>query len=86
MTDEVRGSGRRAGRVVISSITGKPIPWDDETAAEGSGAGRARTAQRGDEPPLIPDRAGEDTPEAGERAGHDAQILRDVPPHWGTGA
>lgn len=46
---------RPARRVVISSVTGEPIPWEDDDSA-----------------PSRPD-------------AHEAQLLRDVPPHWGTG-
>ncbi|MCL6422883.1 hypothetical protein Bequi_05690 [Brachybacterium sp. JHP9] len=42
-----------SGRVVISSVTGKPIPWEAEEAAP-----RGTSA-------------------------HDAELLRNLPPHWG---
>lgn len=75
-------------RVVISSITGKPIPWDDgASAAPGADGGAERSGRGtgGAGSPVIPNKAGEDAPEAGEADSRDAQILRDVPPHWGTG-
>ncbi|PWH07734.1 hypothetical protein DEO23_03730 [Brachybacterium endophyticum] len=74
-------------RVVISSITGKPIPWDDGTPAAGADDGAERSGRRAGAagPPVIPNKAGEDAPEAGETGSREAQILRDVPPHWGTG-
>lgn len=72
-------------RVVISSVTGRPIPWDEEPDGR-DGASGAAAAARPDERPVIPDRLSEDAPEPGEAADHDARILRDVPPHWGTGA
>ncbi|MFE5775815.1 hypothetical protein [Brachybacterium sp. NPDC056505] len=86
MTEGAHGADRRSGRVVISSLTGKPIPWDDGDRTGGAHGDGARAPRRGEEPRVIPDRASEDAPEAGERSGHDAEILRDVPPHWGTGA
>ncbi|MBK0331294.1 hypothetical protein Bra3105_15585 [Brachybacterium halotolerans subsp. kimchii] len=86
MTQGAHGADRRSGRVVISSLTGKPIPWDDDERSGDARSDGARAPRRGDERPLIPDRASEDAPEAEERSGHDAEILRDVPPHWGTGA
>jgi len=66
-----------AGRkVVISSVTGKPIPWEDEESAPAAGP----------RPPLFPDRVAEDAPEPGTDESNDARLAQDVPPHWGTGA
>jgi hypothetical protein len=48
-----------SGRVVISSLTGKPMPWEDDD---------------------------EDAQEEGKDTAHEAELRRDVPPHWGTGA
>jgi hypothetical protein len=47
--------------VVISSLTGKPIPWGEEDEEREAEAERKRPS------------------------GHDAELLRDVPPHWGNG-
>ncbi|EWS81946.1 hypothetical protein [Brachybacterium phenoliresistens] len=63
-------------KVVISSVTGKPIPWEDEEPASAPG----RSA------PLFPDRVAEDAPEPGTDESNDARLAQDVPPHWGTGA
>lgn len=72
------GPARPRGRVVISSVTGKPIPWD-ETEADP----RARGGQ--DVRPILPDRVAEDAPEPGADESNDARIAGDVPPHWGRG-
>lgn len=64
-------------RVVISSVTGKPIEWDDDRA-DGSAAPQ--------EPrPILPERVAEDAPEPGADESNDARIAGDVPPHWGRG-
>lgn len=74
-----KGTGAaRPGRVVISSVTGKPIPWDDEGPAEWSSAARER-------PPVLPNRVAEDAPDPGADESNDARIAGDVPPHWGRG-
>ncbi|MFC5318529.1 MULTISPECIES: hypothetical protein [Brachybacterium] len=71
------GSGH-GGRVVISSVTGKPIVWDDGEPAERD----ARTSSRR---PILPNRVDADAPEPGVDESNDARIAGDVPPHWGTG-
>lgn len=74
-----RSSARRGtGRVVISSVTGEPITWDDpeETPAAG------RAPQRR---PHFPDRVAADAPEPGADESNDARLTGDVPPHWGRG-
>lgn len=53
--DDVRPATRR---VVISSLTGKPITWDSPEQPRGATAKDA----------------------------HEAELLRDVPPHWGRGS
>lgn len=65
-------------RVVISSVTGKPIPWDDKGPAE-------RTATVQERRPVLPNRVAEDAPEPGTDESNDARIAGDVPPHWGRG-
>ncbi|MFC0675867.1 hypothetical protein [Brachybacterium hainanense] len=69
----------RRGRVVISSLTGEPIPWDEESQAPVPGPGAV-------DRPLIPDCAEADSRDV-ETSGSsdDARITRDVPPHWGNG-
>lgn len=66
----------RPGRIVISSVTGRPIPWDDPD--EG-------TPVR-DQPPLFPSRVAEDSPEPDTDESNDARLTADRPPHWGNGA
>ncbi|UYG17056.1 hypothetical protein BRM3_01050 [Brachybacterium huguangmaarense] len=68
-------SGSR--RVVVSSITGRPMSWDDPEAAR---------RLRPDDAPVLPDRLHDEGPEPGADESNDARIARDVPPHWGTGA
>lgn len=53
-----RAAAPRRRPVVISSVTGEPIAWEDDEGDHGARRPDAR----------------------------DAEILRDVPPHWGTGA
>ena len=65
-------------RVVISSVTGKPIAWEDEDADQRSGSARERR-------PIVPDRVREDEPEPGADESNDSRIAGDVPPHWGRG-
>jgi len=65
-----------AKRVVISSVTGKPIDWEDD-------AGPAPATSRGEEPKVLPDRLAEDAPEPGVDESNDARLSGDVPPHWG---
>ena len=65
----------RRGRVVISSLTGKPIPWDEEE----------QQAAREEHRPILPDRLAEDAPDPRADESNDARIARDVPPHWGRG-
>lgn len=56
-------------------------PAPSREAPEVPEAEPAATAEPG--PPLIPDRAREDTDEAwGDSADHDSRYLRDKPPHW----
>lgn len=69
------GAARPPRRVVISSVTGKPIPWDDEEEVAAAPERR----------PLLPDRVAEDAPEPGADESNDARIAGDVPPHWGRG-
>lgn len=88
MTDGTSGTGRTTGaggggarpqrRVVISSVTGKPIPWDDPAGAP-AGAGADEEPRR----PIVPDRLAEDAPEPGADESNDARLAGDVPPHWG---
>ncbi|APX32791.1 hypothetical protein BH708_08725 [Brachybacterium sp. P6-10-X1] len=64
--------------MVISSVTGKPIAWDEpEQAAEGGGEDPQR--------PHFPVRVAEDSPEPGADESNDARLSGDVPPHWGRG-
>lgn len=74
-----RGAAGRPRRVVISSVTGKPIPWDE---SEEPGAGRSSAQERR---PILPDRVDGDAPEPGADESNDARIAGDVPPHWGRG-
>lgn len=76
------GTGRPARRVVISSVTGKPIPWDTPDPEPGDGTVKRPAAERR---PLLPDRVDEDAPEPGADESNDARIAGDVPPHWGRG-
>lgn len=73
------GTARPARRIVISSVTGEPIPWD--------GPASPAEAQRGgaERRPVIPDRVAEDSPDPGVDESNDARIAGDVPPHWGRG-
>ncbi|WP_157773392.1 hypothetical protein [Brachybacterium vulturis] len=73
------GPSRPRRRVVISSITGEPIPWD-----ESEDPPRGGTAAQ-DRRPILPDRVAEDAPEPGTDESNDARIAGDVPPHWGRG-
>lgn len=73
------GPARPQRRVVISSVTGKPIPWDDAEEVEGP---RPAAQERR---PILPDRVAEDAPEPGADESNDARIAGDVPPHWGRG-
>ena len=80
--DAGRPAGREARparRVVISSVTGKPIPWEEPESP--SPQGRAAQGRR----PIPPDRVAEDAPEPGVDESNDARIAGDVPPHWGRG-
>ena len=70
------GAARPPRRVVISSVTGKPIPWEEP---------EERRAPARDRRPILPDRVDEDAPEPGADDSHDARIAGDVPPHWGRG-
>ncbi|GAA1316331.1 hypothetical protein [Brachybacterium tyrofermentans] len=77
--DSRRASGSGSSRrVVISSVTGKPFPWDDESPAE-------RPATSKERRPVLPNRVAEDAPEPGTDESNDARIAGDVPPHWGRG-
>ena len=69
---------RGRSRVVISSVTGEPIAWDEPE--ETPGAGRAPQRR-----PHFPDRVAEDAPEPGTDESNDARLTGDVPPHWGRG-
>ena len=71
-------AARPARRVVVSSVTGKPIDWEAQDAA-------APAASRGEEPKVLPDRLAEDAPEPGTDESNDARLSGDVPPHWGRG-
>ena len=73
------GAARAARRVVISSVTGKPIDWEAPDVP-------ASAASRGETPKVLPDRLAEDAPEPGADESNDARLAGDVPPHWGTGA
>ncbi|GAA1489111.1 hypothetical protein [Brachybacterium sacelli] len=65
-------------RVVISSVTGKPIPWEDQQETERETFPRERR-------PVLPNRVAEDAPEPGTDETNDSRIAGDVPPHWGRG-
>ena len=67
-------------RVVISSVTGQPITWEDEGDDGGQGSASARERR-----PIMPDRVREDEPEPGADESNDSRIAGDVPPHWGRG-
>lgn len=83
MSGEGPSASRGGGRIVISSLTGEPIPWDDgESGADGADRDRAGRSAAA-EPPLIPDRLREDAPEPGADESNDARLAGDVPPHWG---
>lgn len=73
------GAARPARRVVISSVTGKPIPWDEPEHS----SPRSPAAPEGR--PILPDRVAEDAPDPGADESNDARIIEDVPPHWGRG-
>lgn len=73
------GPTRPSRRVVISSVTGKPIDWDEPDSPS---PGRPVTQDRR---PIVPDRADSDLPEPGVDESNDARIAGDVPPHWGRG-
>lgn len=75
-SDPGRRGSHPGGRVVISSVTGRPMIWRG-TAPSG---GRS-----GDGTPLLPDRTRDEQPEPGADESNDARLARDVPPHWGTG-
>lgn len=68
-------TGTPGGRVVISSVTGKPIAWD-------APAERPAAAPR-EEGKILPDRVAEDASEPGSDESNDARLAGDVPPHWG---
>jgi hypothetical protein len=68
------GAARPARRVVVSSVTGKPIDWEGQDEA---------AAPRGEAPKVLPDRLAEDAPEPGADESNDARLSGDVPPHWG---
>ncbi|WP_157697061.1 hypothetical protein [Brachybacterium avium] len=71
------GAARPPGRVVISSVTGRPIPWDEpDPSSSGDPAAQNRR-------PILPDRVEEDSPEPGADESNDARLAQDVPPHWG---
>lgn len=75
--DRDRRCAHRGGRVVISSVTGEPIAWEDTGPTRRGG---------GEGAPVIPDRMRDEQPEPGADESNDARLARDVPPHWGTGA
>ncbi|AXK45854.1 hypothetical protein [Brachybacterium saurashtrense] len=70
------GGARPARRVVISSLTGKPLDWDGAEEPERSAPSR----------PVLPDRVEAEAPEPGADESNDARLTEDVPPHWGGGA
>ena len=78
MTEKSTGS-TGSERVVISSVTGEPIPWNEPATSQEKGA---TATERG---PIVPDRVAEDSPEPGADESNDARIAGDVPPHWGGG-
>ena len=67
-----------AKRVVISSLTGRPMEWEDDSEP-------APATTRGEEPKVLPDRVAGDAPEPGADESNDARLSGDVPPHWGRG-
>lgn len=67
-----------SGRVVISSVTGKPITWDGDHE---DGPSTSATERR----PILPDRVREDEPAPGVDESNDARIAGETPPHWGRG-
>ena len=82
---------RRSRRVVAPTTRlGASEEGDLTRLARGQVSPSARQAPRPapaaptePSPPLIPDRAREDTDEAwGDSADHDSRYLRDKPPHW----
>ena len=72
----------RSGPVVISSLTGRPMDWDGQTADD---AAARPSSPRTPRAPILPDRMDEDRPEPGADESNDARIAGDVPPHWGRG-
>lgn len=70
------GDGPRT-RVVVSSLTGQPMRWTEPAPARGA---------RQEDPPVLPDRMADEGPEPGSDESNDHRLVRDVPPHWGTGA
>lgn len=72
MTDEEHS---RSHPVVVSSLTGQPMPWH---------ASSERADPATEEPSVLRRRAASDAPEPGES--NDARLAQDVPPHWGRGA
>lgn len=79
-TEPDTAAGAARGRVVISSVTGKPIAWEEPEKADDRLGTRAPASR-----PILPDRVPEDAPEPGADESHDARIAGDVPPHWGRG-
>jgi len=73
-----QGARPASGRVVISSVTGKPIAWD--TGRDDSAAAPAPERR-----PILPDRVSEDEPEPGADESNDTRIAGEIPPHWGRG-
>ena len=71
-------AARPVRRVVVSSVTGKPIDWEVKDAS-------APALSRGEPPKVLPDRLAEDAPEPGADESNDARLSGDVPPHWGRG-
>ena len=71
-------AGKGPRRVVVSSLTGLPIPWEEPDEADGTDG-----AETPPGPAVVPDRAAEDTPEPGRDESNDARLSGDVPPHWG---
>jgi hypothetical protein len=67
--------GRGSRKVVISSVTGKPIHWEEQDSAPEHAAPAPR--------PIVPDRVEADAPEPGADESNDARLSGDVPPHWG---
>lgn len=73
-----------SGRVVVSSLTGRPIAWggDRDAATPRHAAAGGASA----EPKVLPDRMADEQPEPGRDESNDVRLLQDVPPHWGTGS